>query len=138
MTIVLTLAALSLLTPVQAPTPVEVVDAFHAALDAGDRAAALEQLGEQVVIFEGGGAEMSREEYASHHLGGDIQFSAAVDREALDRRNHVVGDLAYVLTRTRTTGTFREREIDSSGVETMVLHRQEDGWRIVHIHWSSR
>ena len=132
------LATLTLIAPQQATMPVEVVDAFHAALDAGDREAVLARLSEDVVIFESGGAEMSRQEYASHHLGGDITFSAAVEREITDRRDYVAGDMAYVLSRTRTTGTFREREIDSVGVETMILHRQEGTWRIVHIHWSSR
>lgn len=131
------LATLTLMVP-QSATPAEVVDAFHAALDAGDREAALAQLAEEVVIFESGGAEMSREEYAGHHLGGDIVFSAAVDREIVDRRHEVVGQIAHVLSRTRTTGTFRDREIDATGVETMILQRREATWKIVHIHWSSR
>ena len=36
------------------------------------------------------------------------------------------------------TGQMGEREINSQGTETMVLRRSDDGWRIVHIHWSSR
>lgn len=125
-------------TAQMAPGPVEVVDGFHAALEAGDREAALGYLAPEVIIFEGGGAEMSRDEYASHHLGGDMAFLAAMEQELLDRQDHVAGDLAYVLSRTRTRGSFREREVDSTGVETMVLERRDDGWRIVHIHWSSR
>jgi len=48
------------------------------------------------------------------------------------------GDAALALAWTRTTGTFGERQIDSNGVETMVLHRADGQWRIVHVHWSSR
>ena len=33
---------------------------------------------------------------------------------------------------------FRERRIDAVGVETMVLAPTPDGWKIRHIHWSSR
>jgi ketosteroid isomerase-like protein len=28
--------------------------------------------------------------------------------------------------------------VNSITLETMVLRRDADGWRIVHIHWSSR
>lgn len=113
------------------------VDAFHAALAAGDRDRALASLAPEVVIFEGGGAEMSREEYAGHHLGGDMEFVRAVKTDVVDRQSHLAGDVAWVLTRTHTSGRFRERDIDVDGVETMVLRRSDDQWRIVHVHWSS-
>ena len=113
------------------------VDAFHAALAAGDREGALAALDSEVVIFEGGGAEMSREEYAGHHLGGDMEFVRAVKTEVTDRQRHTEGDVAWVLTRSHTAGRFRDRDIDVDGVETMVLRRTGDQWRIVHIHWSS-
>lgn len=118
--------------------PGEVVDAFHAAIVAGDREAALALLDPAVVIFEAGGAEMSRDEYAAGHLGGDMRFASAVQREVTERSSGASGDVAWVLSRTRTTGTVGEREIDSAGTETMLLRRGPDGWRIVHIHWSSR
>jgi ketosteroid isomerase-like protein len=80
---------------------------------------------------------MSREEYAGHHLGGDMEFVRAVETEVVDRQAHMSGDVAWVLTRTHTSGRFRERDIDVDGVETMVLRRSGDQWRIVHVHWSS-
>jgi ketosteroid isomerase-like protein len=113
------------------------VDAFHAALAAGDREGALARLAPEVVIFEGGGAEMSREEYAGHHLGGDMEFVRAVKTEVTDRQRHTEGDVAWVLTRTHTSGRVRDRDIDVDGVETMVLRRSGEQWRIVHVHWSS-
>ena len=119
-------------------TPTEVVDAFQAALSTGDSATALGFLSPDVVIFESGGAEMSREEYRSQHLGADIEFSMSTIGEITGRRSDVDGDLAWVLTRSSTTGTFRGRDIDSKGVETMILFRTEDRWKISHIHWSSR
>src|SRR5690606_29848204 len=54
--------------PVRMAGAAEAVDAFHAALRAGDRDAALAVLAEDALIFEAGGAERSRAEYASHHL----------------------------------------------------------------------
>lgn len=130
--------ALTGATALQADDPVAVVGAFHDALAAGDGDAALAQLAPDVVIFESGGAEMSRQEYADHHLGGDMQFAAATSQQVDDQQAITAGDIAYVLTRSRTTGRFRDRDINSLGVESMILRRGTEGWRIVHIHWSSR
>ncbi len=94
-------------------------------------------LAADVVIFESGGAELSREEYAAHHLGADMEFAKTTKVEVVDRRSGEAGDAAWVLTRSRTTGTFREQKIDLNGTETIVLRKTPQGWRIVHIHWSS-
>ena len=118
-------------------TPAAAVEAFHSALAAGDRDRALAWLDPKVVIFESGGAEMSREEYASHHLESDMAFVAATKTEVVDRQAQAAGDTAWVLSRTRTTGQFRDRPVDADGVETVVLQRDGGQWRIIHIHWSS-
>jgi ketosteroid isomerase-like protein len=118
-------------------SPAAAIDAFHAALGSGNRDEALRWLAPEVVIFEGGGAEMSRDEYASHHLGSDMEFSKAVKSEIVDRQSGSSGDVAWVLTRTHTVGRFGDRAVDANGVETMVLRRGAEGWRIVHVHWSS-
>ncbi len=118
--------------------PVEVVESFHAALASGDSATALGLMLEVAVIFEAGGAEMSRQEYRNHHLAADIEFSMAVDRVVTDQRVDAGDDVAWVLTRSATAGTFRDQSVDAVGVETMILVRTEEGWRISHIHWSSR
>lgn len=118
--------------------PEEVVAAFHDALARGDRAGATTLLAAGVIIFESGGAELSREEYASHHLGADMEFAKATKREVVDRQaGEAAGDAAWVLTRSRTSGRFRDRPVDLRGTETMLLRKTADGWRIVHIHWSS-
>ncbi len=118
--------------------PEDAVRAFHAALAAGDSAAALALLAEDVIIYEAGGVEASREEYRSHHLPADIAFASAVEREASVELSGQSGDLAWVLSRSTTTGTYREQEANSVGTETMLLELTADGWRIRHIHWSSR
>jgi len=114
------------------------VDAFHAALKAGDTAAALTFLAPDVMIFEEGGAERSREEYASHHLGADAAFAAATEAAVSRRSGWADGDVAWIATEGRTTGQFSGRAVDRLSAETMVLKRHADGWRIHHIHWSSR
>lgn len=115
-----------------------VADAFHAALEAGDTDGALALLAEEVMVLEEGGAERSRAEYASHHLGADAAFAAAVEATLLHRSGWADGDVAWITSEGRTTGTFNGRAVDRRTAETMVLKRGAEGWRIVHIHWSSR
>ena len=119
------------------PTAEETVQAFRKALMAGNREAALTSLAPDVVIFEAGGAEMSRDEYSREHLPADIEFSRSVTSDTLVRGTGGTADSAWVLSRYRTRGSFHGRSVDSFDTETMVLHRSQEGWRIVHIHWSS-
>lgn len=124
-----------------APAPagaLAALDAFHDALGRADTAAALARLADDVLIYEQGGAERSKSEYASHHLGSDAEFAKATRRQLTTRRSFAAGDLVVVTSETRTTGRFRDRDVDSLGKETAVLRRSGGDWRIVHVHWSSQ
>lgn len=114
-----------------------VVDAFHAALRRGDTKAALGLLAEDALIFEAGGVERGKAEYASHHLAADAAFSQAVPGTIARRVGEAVGSVAWIATEGRTTGTFKGKAVDRKSVETMVLRRTGGGWKIAHIHWSS-
>ncbi len=121
-----------------AATPSETVTAFHAAIHAGDKARALELLSPSIVIYESGHVERSRDEYASHHLGSDMEFGKAVTRKVLKHSERVDGNVAMVMEETETTGKFKDKPVHSFGVETAILEKKGDGWVIVHVHWSSR
>lgn len=114
------------------------VEAFEAALVKGDAAAATALLAPDVLIYESGGQESSRDEYAGHHMKGDMAFLAASKREVLSRAEGGDARHAWVTTRSRLTGRHRGKDIDVFSTETMVLKSTPQGWRIVHIHWSSR
>ena len=116
----------------------EVVDAFHAALSRGDTEGASALLAPDVMVLESGGAERSREEYRSHHLGSDSAFAAATEAEVLRRSGAVEGDVAWIASEGRVRGEFNGRAVDRLTTESMVLVRREGGWVIQHIHWSSR
>jgi ketosteroid isomerase-like protein len=118
-------------------TPEEMVVLFHTMLQRGDRDAVLAYLRPKVSIFESGEVELSRDEYAAAHLAADIEFSKAVKEEVVAREAHQSGELAWVTTRSRFTGTFRGHRVETAGLETMVLELTGAGWRIAHIHWSS-
>jgi ketosteroid isomerase-like protein len=117
--------------------PKSVVEAFHAALAAGDSASALDLLHPDVLVFEQGAAE-DLQEYRSHHLAADIRFASQTTRHVIEPRAAIRGDVAIYTARTHTVGRVGSRDIDSNGVETMVLTLTDQGWRILHIHWSSR
>jgi ketosteroid isomerase-like protein len=114
-----------------------VVDGFHLALAKGDTKAAAALLADDALIFEEGAAERSKAEYAGHHLPADAAFSQAVKSETARRSSDAVGDIAWVASEGRTKGTFKGRQVDRLTAETMVLRRTGEGWKIVHIHWSS-
>lgn len=115
-----------------------VIAAFHRALAEGDSSAALALLAPDVVILESGGAE-TREEYRGHHLPADIASARAVPSRRHALKVTVQGDAAWVSSTSTVQGRFRDREINSSGAELVVLSRSASGkWLIRAIHWSSR
>ena len=113
------------------------VDAFHAALQRGDARAAAALLADDALIFESGGAERSKAEYAAHHLPADAEFSRSVSSVVTRRAGRADGGLAWIATEGRTTGTYKGKPLDLDTTETMVLRRTGGKWKIVHIHWSS-
>lgn len=115
-----------------------VVDAFGAALLASDFAKVSALLAPDVLILESGGAERSREEYLSHHALADAAFLRDSSSRQLARRVRVSGDLAWVGTESELAAVKSGKPLLLASAETMVLARGADGWRIVHIHWSSR
>ena len=114
-----------------------VVDAFHAALRRGDTNAAQSHLAGDALIYEAGGVERGRQEYASHHLGADSAFAQAVPGTVTRRAGDAVGNIAWIASEGRTVGTYKDKAVDRVTAETMVLRRQGKAWKIVHIHWSS-
>jgi ketosteroid isomerase-like protein len=139
-TVVLGLSPMAVLA--QATSAVEaeihkVVDAFHAGLKSGNTAAVMQLLAPDVLLLEAGGIE-TRAQYEKDHLPADIEFEKVVTTTFKPYRVVVMGDAAWVVNNSEYKGTFRERPIDSVGVELIVLSRGTPGWRIRAIHWSSR
>ena len=106
----------------------DAVSAFQTALKSGDAAGAAAWLAPEVVIYEGGEVEHSRAEYQKQHLPAEL-----LKREAGES-----GDAAWVISETRVRGkSSKGRDIDVHSTETALLRKTAEGWRIVHIHWSS-
>lgn len=120
-----------------AGSPAAVVDAFEAAIAKGDEAAAA-LLAPGVLIYESGGQESSREEYVSHHMKSDMAFLAGSKREMLSRSEGGDDQHAWVATRSRIVARHQGKDVDLFSTGSVMLKRTPEGWRIVHIHWSSR
>lgn len=129
-------SAVSVALPAELSGAGRVLDSFHRALQTGDRTAALGFLSEDALIFESGHSEEKRQ-YAAHHLDADIAFAGQVPATAMKRKGVLSGQVAWITTEGRTTGTFKGKTVDRRTVETALLRRQAGAWKIVHLHWSS-
>lgn len=118
--------------------PVATAQAFSAALTARDETTVKTLLAPDVLIYESGGQETSRDEYAGQHMKDDMEFMANAKVQVLDSKHDIGHDRAWVATRSRVTAKYKDKAIDIFSTETLVLKRTPEGWRIVHVQWSSR
>lgn len=124
--------------PEEAREAVATVDRFLAALKAGDLERAAAELDPELIVLEGGNAELSAAQYLSLHAIQDAEFLKTATVETGYRRARAVGDFAWVASLTEVQTEHEGQPLTIDGAESMVLKRDEEGWRIVHIHWSSR
>jgi ketosteroid isomerase-like protein len=114
-----------------------VVQGFKDALAAGDSSTALSYLHPDLVVYEAGRAEVLAE-YRAGHLAADMEFAAAVETTVLEQGVIVRPEMALWVSERASKGELRERAIDAHGTETIVLLPTDSGWKILHVHWSSR
>ncbi len=117
--------------------PAMAVDSFLKALSAGNDKEAEKWLASDVLVYESGHAETSRDQYVAEHMKGDMDFLSKAKVERLEHASNADGDTAWVTSRSRIRGQSDGKAIDVVSTETMVLRNTPDGWRIAHIHWSS-
>jgi ketosteroid isomerase-like protein len=122
----------------EASDAVAVVERFSNALGAGDLEAAARELDPKVLILESGGAERSRDEYLSGHAGHDAEFLKGAQITLKHRVAHASGSFAWVASESEIHAMKGEDMLKIASTETMLVRKSEAGWKIVHIHWSSR
>jgi hypothetical protein len=124
---------------VEAAQPaVQVVDAFSTALAKGNMSEVERLLDSDVLILEGGGAEHSRAEYLSHHAIADAKFLGDAHSTLLRRTARAQSGLAWIASESELRVSRDGKPIKLRSTETMILRSAPEGWRIVHIHWSSK
>lgn len=124
------------LKPGAVPAAETVANAFHAALQAGDRAAVLALLAPQVTITEGGHTQ-SRDEYAGGHLAEDIAFLKTVQSKPTSLGSMPMGDAAMVGSESEIRATVKGQPKVMRSREMLSLKRENGTWSIIAIRWES-
>lgn len=118
--------------------PALVADALFAALQSGNAEAVEKIFAEDVVILEGGHAQTSRSDYMSGHLKSDMAFLPNITNTILDRKVSQAGDLAWVITQSKTEGQYKDTVIDELSREMLVMKHDGHNWRVTLIHWGEK
>lgn len=137
-TIFIALVTLTVCACTEEPrSPNRVVDEFHQALGKEDSALALSLLSPDVVVFESGEADPTRDAYAVAHLPWDMRAARQTERVLLNRQDGGSGAQRWVLSTYRVTGRIDGDSINRTILETAILREIGGVYRIVHLHWSS-
>ena len=133
-------------TPAHAADPAASVKEFMSAYDRAFNAKDLAQIAKfydaDVTIYEGGGINSGWADYRDNHLGPELKEFLELDFSHSNVVPHILdkdATLAYVTSEYHIKVKMKERDVDSGGLETLVLIKGSDGgWRIRHAHTSSR
>jgi ketosteroid isomerase-like protein len=94
-----------------------------------------------VTIYEGGGINNGWVDYRDRHLGPELKAFENLQFEHSNTKVTVLlgGQSAYATSEYSIKAKVGERDIDSRGLETLVLLKDAAGnWKIRHSHTSSR
>ena len=94
----------------------------------------------EVTIFEGGGTNNGWVDYRDHHIGPEMN---GFENLEFEHRNVVVhlldgGGAAYVTSEYALKARVAGKDVDSGGLETLVMVRMGGAWKIRHSHTSAR
>jgi ketosteroid isomerase-like protein len=122
----------------EAADAVAVLERFTAALSAGDLDGVAADLDPVVLILETGGAERTRDEYLGGHAKHDVEFLKMAHIILKRRTAQASGDLVWVGSESEIHASKDGKMVMISSTETAILRRTTQGWKIVHLHWSSQ
>ena len=93
-----------------------------------------------VTIYEGAGVNNGWADYRDRHLGPELKAFENLEFAHSDTRVTVLsgGQSAYAVSRYTIKAKMGDRLLDNEGLETLVLLKTEDGWKIRHSHTSGR
>ena len=124
--------------PSEAADAVTVLERFSTALSKGDLDGVAADLDPAVLILESGGAERTRDEYLGGHAKHDAEFLKAAHITLKRRTAQASGDLVWVGSESEIHASKDDKMLMISSTETAILRKTAQGWKIVHLHWSSR
>ena len=117
---------------------VQVVNEFMSALSAGNLDAAQKFLDPAVVVVANSVVYGSRDDYLRGPAKGDAQYLKSAQRRLLRRQARAGAAFAWVISEKVLRVSEGSAISARLTTETMVLAKNNDGWKIVHINWSSR
>jgi hypothetical protein len=122
-------------------SPTDVARDYFLAMDAGELDDAEALFAKQSSIFETGGAEGTWDHYREHHIGPELDafesFETTLGDPEEDRSTD--GSMAFVAWPIRYRIELKDQTvIESKGTVTFVFVKDDDKYRIRHLHWSSR
>ena len=109
--------------------------AFQTAMDTGDAPTVMRYIADDALMMEGGTIE-NRMQYEQNHLPADLEFAKGMKAARMPVQQTVRGDVAWVRTSTEFRGTFEGKPLALLSLETMVMTREPEGWKIKALHWS--
>lgn len=117
--------------------------AFFKAYDAAFVAKDLDKLAtmyhRDVTIFEGSGINRGWVDYRDNHLGPELKAFQNLTWAHSSIVVHMLGDsAAYVTAEYAIKYQSGERSVDSGGIATHVLVKEQGTWKIRHSHTAAR
>jgi len=127
------------------PSDAAAIEAWLKSYDAAFNAKDLDKLAtfyhQDVTIYEGGGINDGWIDYRDRHLGPELKSFENLQFGHSNTKVTVLpgGQSAYATSEYAIKAKMGDRQLDSGGLETLVLVKSADGtWKIRHSHTSSR
>ena len=133
------------IAPAQGAGDLASVEAWLKGYDAAFVAKDLDRLATfyhpDVTIYEGTGINNGWGDYRDRHIGPELKQFQNLQFAHTETKVTMMagGQSAYATSKYTIKAKMGDRELDSEGLETMVLVKMPDGaWKIRHSHTSSR
>lgn len=93
-----------------------------------------------VTIYEGAGINNGWADYRDRHLGPELKAFENLEFAHTGTKVTVLpgGESAYAISRYTIKAKMGDRMLDNEGLETLLLIKTPEGWKIRHSHTSGR
>ena len=93
-----------------------------------------------VTIYEGTGINNGWADYRDRHLGPELKSFENLEFAHTGTKVTLLagGESAYATSRYTIKAKMGDRMLDNEGLETLLLLKTTDGWKIRHSHTSGR
>jgi ketosteroid isomerase-like protein len=118
---------------------VDFVKAYDAAFVAKDLAKLATMYAPETIVYEGSGINRGWKNYSETHLGPELKAFENLEFAHTNVVPHVLGaDSAYVTADYMIKAKTGERLLDSGGLATFVLSKDNGAWKIRHTSTAAR